>query len=248
MASIIVGCSSQSSQQSTLPNTTTLPNVINPSSISQRGTAATHRTKVIPNVCQQSSQRTSDHGGVPNVYQCATPSPVSPVILQNLCMSMYSCAWDGGPSAFNNTDCTGDVACTVGVIKGRPRQAVCNANAKEVDQTIELVAGQPRTVVDENEIYKADGLPFNSGGNLTVNNHVWGFMYKDNAGQYWVQPNPQFTWTTSFSAAINAAFASIGISFGAPTGTTAQGPYTTRPAIPSGQKMVRCFTQGNQWS
>jgi len=111
-----------------------------------------------------------------------------------------------------------------------------------------LWGGQLRSVVDINEIFQADGLPFSSpDGQLTVNSHVWGWIYKDNANQFWIQINPAFNWTVAFSAEINAWAASFGISLNAPTGTAPRGPFKLPPAVPSGQRYAQCWTKGNSW-
>ena len=94
----------------------------------------------------------------------------------------------------------------------------------------------------------ADGLPYSWNGLLSVNSHVWGFIYKDNAGEYWIQTNSTYVWTVSFAASVNAWAGSFGISLNAPTGNGPQGPIHGVPKLPAAWNYHQCWTGGNNWA
>lgn len=111
----------------------------------------------------------------------------------------------GTPTNPNNTRCERSGGeCEVAVMPGKPQPGQgCGNGAIEVGHNVGDPNGQPRTIVDENEIYVADGRPYNQGGVLYVHSHVWGWVYKDNVGDFWIQINKGYTWTPSFAVTIN---------------------------------------------
>lgn len=130
-------------------------------------------------------------------------------------------------------------------VRGAPA-GQCDPNSLAVGGNLGFVGPNMRSVVDTNEIFQANGLPFSApGGYITVSQNVWAFVYKDNAGNYWIQIDPAFQWTASFSAAVNAWASSFGISLNAPTGTSPQGPMVNPPVPGTGQRMAKCFAKGN---
>lgn len=162
-----------------------------------------------------------------------------------------ACIWgdDGyGNYPFNNTQtCVSNGGCEVVSKPGSPI-GDCTTGSAQVGQTLGFVNGVSRSVVDINAIFQADGIAYAApGGGLTVHTHIWGWVYKDDAGQYWMQVDPQFQWTASFAAGVNAYAGSLGISLNAPTGTSPQGPLGAIPQLPSGQRYDRCYTKGNRW-
>jgi len=174
------------------------------------------------------------------------------VVAYTDCLGAYSCVWGsdsfgnhpwaGGSSCRNNPD-----GCSVGVHKGNPSGS-CDKNSAAVGDNLGFVGGKLRQVVDTNEIFRADGLPFRApDGSITVPQHIFAFVYKDQANNYWIQINPGFTWTPTISASVNAWGASFGLSLNAPTGTPPQGPLASPPGAAQGEKYAQCFTNGNLW-
>lgn len=194
--------------------------------------------------------------GTPNPQQICCKNgicnDIPDVVVYTDCLGTVSCVWaddgSGNHPYGRGGQCTGDAGgCFVGVHKGAP-SGNCDKDSMAVGDTVGLVGGKPRTIVDINEIFQADGLPMNSNGTISVSSHVWGFIYKDNANQYWVQIDPAYQWTVSWSASVNAWGMSFGVSLNPPTGSPPRGPLNTSPKAPSGQLHVQCFTQGNLWN
>ena len=199
-------------------------------------------------------------GRLPSDSPCCTQiSPcnlcVGPCVVVSSGCPADACVWGG--DSFNNhpfaqriggASCAGEPeGCTVGVFKGSPA-GKCDDGAYAVNQNIAGVGGVPRSVKDVNEVFQGDGLPFSApGGILAINQHVWGWIYEDNANQFWTQINPAFSWTASFAASINAWGASLGIALNAPTGTSPKGPFAKAPPVPQGQKYFQCWSMGSQF-
>ncbi|MBC5800074.1 MAG: hypothetical protein GIX03_03750 [Candidatus Eremiobacteraeota bacterium] len=181
---------------------------------------------VRPNDYCPQLQRTAQGRVKPNVGQCPPPVGSPDFMQQGGCYTVF-CSWDdfadkgpSGPATCYRDDGYSDGVCNVAVHRGPIfDHDTCDQQSMAVGDTVGQVGGKPRTIVDENEIFQADGLPYNHNGVLTVSSHVWGWIYKDNAGQFWTQINPAFQWTSSFSTSINAWGSTLGISLNAPTGS-----------------------------
>ena len=180
-----------------------------------------------------------------------------PCVIASSCPSGATCIWgnagDGyGPTggAGRTAGCISQGGCIIAVHPGAPKDGLqCNAglNDEAIGDTVGIVSGQDRTIVDENALWQADGLPYNWNGGITVNSHIWGWLYKDNAGEYWIQSNTAFQWTHSFEVSIDKWAAGFGVALNAPTNNGPHGPIRGVPKPPQGQNYHQCWAAGNNW-
>jgi hypothetical protein len=110
--------------------------------------------------------------------------------------------------------------------------------------------GVPAQVTNINEVIQAQGMPYNAGGQLMVQDTLVGWFYEDQWGYYYFQSNPNLGWYPSVGISY-ANSSGFGVSFGltAAPNTTAQqlmsngSPVAGIAHLPAGKAVAQCWTR-----
>lgn len=108
--------------------------------------------------------------------------------------------------------------------------------------------GVPAQVNNVNEVVVGEGFPFSAGSQLMVADTLIGWMYQDQWGYYYFQPNPNLSWvpSVSISYASPGGFG-VGFGFSAVPNTSPQQlqsnglPLTGTPKLSTGKYFIQCW-------